>query len=371
MLPDGAEFCPDCGAPIETDAVASEGSDAAIYPELARANLLRMRSEYKQAEEVCLAILRRFPNNATANTLLGDICAERGDLEQAAEWYELALDIVPDSTADRTKLIQIRQRLKEREAASTAEQLGLPTRKPKALLYAVGLIVMVVAIASASYFIGRQAMAAKKPGETGGIVNLPLTLSDPEASRAAQPTPTPSTINGNDAALRSAISTKVSEGAKLTYAWKDPRTNRLYLTLALAAEDDERVYAAKVGKAALEHVSDSPRVTIRVFKAGLEAYMGDVMREGLSVVTAQAWIDENGENAVALANALLVNEWTKDKGLIQPTSPSPAPADPAQPDAGQPEANPTETTPNDPNAEPDNGRPRNDGGAPPADNTQL
>src|SRR5688500_5066185 len=69
-MPSDAPFCPECGAPVGS----SEGSDSEIYPLLARANLLRMRAEYKQAENVCLSILKRYPNNSSTNTLLGDIC---------------------------------------------------------------------------------------------------------------------------------------------------------------------------------------------------------------------------------------------------------------------------------------------------------
>ena len=129
MIPAGAEYCPECGAPIVDD--LAEGSDTAVYPELARANLLRMRGEYKVAEDICLAILRRHPNSATANTLLGDICADRGDLKQAADWYDMALDITPDSESDRRKLEAMRRRIKEHEAAEAAKHLGLPESKPK------------------------------------------------------------------------------------------------------------------------------------------------------------------------------------------------------------------------------------------------
>jgi Tfp pilus assembly protein PilF len=98
----GAGFCPECGAPIGT--APAEGSDAAIYPELARVNLLRLRGDYKAAQDHCRAVLRKFPNNVTANQLLGDLCQETGDLSQAKEWYELALDIAPNHAHIQQKL---------------------------------------------------------------------------------------------------------------------------------------------------------------------------------------------------------------------------------------------------------------------------
>ena len=89
----GAEFCPECGATLDP---ASGGSDQEVYNDLAKANLLRNRHQMPEAIEVALGILRKYPNNATAHTLLGDIYAELDDLKQAAEWYEMALDLSPD-----------------------------------------------------------------------------------------------------------------------------------------------------------------------------------------------------------------------------------------------------------------------------------
>jgi len=53
----------------------SDPSDAQAGAELARANLLRLRGDYLAAEAECLKVLRQFPNNAGAHTLLGEICA--------------------------------------------------------------------------------------------------------------------------------------------------------------------------------------------------------------------------------------------------------------------------------------------------------
>src|SRR4051812_43141822 len=44
-----------------------------LHSDLARANLLRLRGEFDQAEQLCLNVLERFPDNAAAHTLLGDI----------------------------------------------------------------------------------------------------------------------------------------------------------------------------------------------------------------------------------------------------------------------------------------------------------
>src|SRR5438477_12288189 len=92
-LPPGAATCPECGAPVK-DATTAD-SEAVVYPELARANLARMRGDYKQAEDQLLSVLKRFPNNPSANEMLGDLAAEREDYPHAVQRDEMALDIVP------------------------------------------------------------------------------------------------------------------------------------------------------------------------------------------------------------------------------------------------------------------------------------
>src|SRR5579872_6736771 len=72
--------------------------------DLARANLLRMRADYKRAEDLCLTILKSNPKSAATHSLLGDIYSDQGQLEQAAQWYGLSLDLDPSSMADKQKL---------------------------------------------------------------------------------------------------------------------------------------------------------------------------------------------------------------------------------------------------------------------------
>ncbi len=91
--------------------------DAALprdaYGLLAQANLHRMRGQWNDAAEKCMAALRLAPDSASANSLLGDIYENQGRYDDAAQWYRMALDANPDSPADRLKL----DRLRRHEAA--------------------------------------------------------------------------------------------------------------------------------------------------------------------------------------------------------------------------------------------------------------
>jgi predicted amidophosphoribosyltransferase len=73
-IPDTSAFCMECGSRIREDTIDplyAEGSDREVYPELARANLLRMQGKYEEAIEVCRRIMGRFPSNETVHALLG------------------------------------------------------------------------------------------------------------------------------------------------------------------------------------------------------------------------------------------------------------------------------------------------------------
>ena len=90
--PDAGGLTPEPALPRET------------YTLLAQANLLRMRARWDEAVEHCMAALRLSPENASAHSLLGDIYENQGRLDDAIQWYRMALDVNPDSPADRLKL---------------------------------------------------------------------------------------------------------------------------------------------------------------------------------------------------------------------------------------------------------------------------
>jgi tetratricopeptide (TPR) repeat protein len=107
MLPPNAEFCPGCGAvkvrPLG-EPVDATGDEKEIHDLLTQANLLRLRGDSKAASQKCIQTLRLSPGNASAHSLLGDICYAEGRLRDAMEWYRLALTLDPGRKSDREKL---------------------------------------------------------------------------------------------------------------------------------------------------------------------------------------------------------------------------------------------------------------------------
>lgn len=310
-VPPDAPFCPECGAALGDEA-HSEGSDTAIYPDLARANLLRMRGDYKAAEDVCLGILRRFPNNATANGLLGDICAERGDLEQAAQWYELALDILPDSEAVKSKLAGVRNRLAEHESAQTAQKIGLPTRAPRTGLYAFTTLLLIVGVGLASYFFGSRTHPQPPVMDTRIDVS-----SEPERAPTVVPETAPESVTPIprepgpwvDKSLLDALRTQLDRGSQLLDAWFDPRSQNLTLTVAATSDEPFRTLAAHVGLSALSRPSVGT-ATVRVIADGKLVYLGDATRERAIAIASPAFREESANDPDLWIDRLLTNEWS-------------------------------------------------------------
>lgn len=313
QIGEAREFCPECGAPLGDDPAHLEGSDAVIYPELARANLLRMRGDYDRAEEVCRSILRRFPNSATATALIGDICVEKGALHDAARWYELALDIVPGSESETKKLARVQQQIGEREALNSAEQLGLPTQRSRVGLYAGAMLAILVVACTVAFFVGKQAVRGNRAGTN---VQLPFEagnqpIQEPPVQPPSSETEPRTEPNrpGGQSSLLLALSTKSVEGSKLIEAWLDQRTRTLTLSFAISADDNPRIVAANLARAAFDHMTDVQTVVLRGLAGAEDAYQADATRSAWDAVNAADLARQLEADPEALAKLILTREW--------------------------------------------------------------
>ena len=86
-------------------------------PLLARANLARIRSQWNEAVESCVRVLRVHPGNADAHSLLGDIHRDQGLIDDAIQWYRMAADLSPTGP-DVEKLRRLEQERDRRAALS-------------------------------------------------------------------------------------------------------------------------------------------------------------------------------------------------------------------------------------------------------------
>ncbi len=150
-IPPDAKFCTECGTPMPA-AEPPETVDPCLdeaHTALAAANLLKLRGEWQGAIDKCMLVLSLDEDDAAAYSLLGDIYRDQGQFGEAMHWYRLALDLNPDSPANKTKLEQTM-------ASSLTERAPKRDRKAEAILtakrvlaesaLAIGLLLIITTI---------------------------------------------------------------------------------------------------------------------------------------------------------------------------------------------------------------------------------
>ncbi len=305
LLPAGSEFCPECGASVVE---ASEGSDGQVYSELARANLYRMRNSTKEAVEVCLGILRRYPNNVTAHTMLGDIYAEQDDLKQASEWYEMALDLSPGSVAEKAKLQKVRERMVQKEQATTAQSLGIPQRSSSVNLFVGGLVALILAIVGGAYFLGKGTGTAtvKKEAPIETPVTLPPSINSGtkrvEPDPVLNPPPVTEIVSiAEDASLLTTLRGSATQ-IGLTYisAVSLPDHMGVIVTVKAEPSDSPLVKAAFAASEVFTALPPSKHVIVRVVQGGKIVLMGETTSESYLEVSKQTTKDMASDKWAAM-----------------------------------------------------------------------
>ena len=99
----GASFCSFCGVAVGAHPTRSR-SASDPYLLLMTANVLRLRRQWSLAEAKCSELLKLDPENAAAHSLMGDILRDQERVQDAIEWYKLAVDRDPANETDRRKL---------------------------------------------------------------------------------------------------------------------------------------------------------------------------------------------------------------------------------------------------------------------------
>ena len=287
-IPDTSAFCMECGSRIREDTIDplyAEGSDREVYPELARANLLRMQGKYEEAIEVCRRIMGRFPSNETVHALLGDIYADQGKLEDAIQWYELLVELAPTNVHYNAKL----HNLRAMRAAQVAPPPPVPEpeakpAKPKVLAYALfGALVLILIgasfVAGARMHAMRQAAAEPVKPAQGVIappapsdaprIPPPASIAEPPAPAPA-PAPAPSAgfagMSGAEADLAAKLSQRLN-GAPVWCAF-DPAANRWQARVRIQSGVLNRTRvlqeAIALARAFFELYPNSPSISVGV-----------------------------------------------------------------------------------------------------------
>jgi len=318
-----------------TDLDSDELAKDRLHAEIARANLLRMRGDYKGAVDQCLSVLKRMPEEGDTHTLLGDIYAEQGNLEEAVQWYEMALDLNPRSKTDAVKLEQVRQRSRDREAASAVEQLDLPTDRPNIWLIGGSMTVIALALAVGAFILGQHNVPLKSarsarsvpitaPLQADGSTEETPTAPAPDTVDKVPPVPTVNTDRRyaqEDVTLTQLVSQRSSDGIHLLAATEDPRSKVVSLTFTVGQDDDTRKIGAELARTTLAQASDAQLIVVRAVRDGHLAFVADVPRARWQESESDAWKQANPA-VDAWIGHLLTNEWTHESGSTTPPAES-------------------------------------------------
>ncbi len=166
-----------------------------VHQHLTQANLLRMRGHYDEAVNECAAAMKCNPSSLPAHSLMGDICRDQGRLEDAAQWYRMALDI-KHNPLDEARLAEVVSGIQQLMSSSmkdhdpewsggTSQLIGYSPREHLKLITALSVVFIVVIVI---WLVGNhQSPPAKiagvmpsKPVNTAGIAQA---VPVPEATK--------------------------------------------------------------------------------------------------------------------------------------------------------------------------------------------
>ncbi len=310
----GAKACLVCGAEFEV--LAGTATNTALEQDLGRANLLRLRGSYKEASELCLAILRKAPNNVTAHSLLGDIYYDQDDLRQAAEWYELASDLDPTAVREKQLLDRIRERVNQRDQAQTLAQLGVETTAPAINRYLFGGIIGIIAFGVIGYLIGSAVQNNREPKTTvsNPIVIPPNDVREPESPPVGTMVPSPPLTEVRPDRLALDEVKRGTTADLILSAVELPDRSQLIVTANARTEENFAVTALLVAADIFVNRTSTRSATIRLVENSEIVFIGEITRDAydeaqalsggddvdLQMIAAQAfpsaWINEATSN---------------------------------------------------------------------------
>lgn len=330
-----ARFCPRCGA--GAPAMGSpDAHDTQVTSLLVSANLLRTRRQFEEAEEVCKDALAIAPADAGAHSLMGDIFMNQNRYKDAALWYQMALDLEPGSASVKSKLERADTLLK---ADSLRARAPLPGAQPdpqgkldtfvqsagfgslRNIILIVGVCLFVIAVLAAVVSRARDRQTRIPPSQTLPATEAPVTGPSTASSSApattasplapgrsaAPPTgqqaSTPEAPSGQVVAPR-AVEEQFAQALQRSGVFgdrkmdlrgvvADPRSNRMFITVHVAPQTDQKTIlddAFAVAQQSVMADRNVENVTVRVdtelrsdqgSPTTQIAFVGDISRTGV------------------------------------------------------------------------------------------
>lgn len=321
-----------------------------IRPLLSRANLMRLRGQWDEAIALCTEAIRIAPESAVAHSLLGDVYEAQGRLDEALQWFGMAVDLAPDSRSDREKLERVLQ-AKQAALRATDKQAGKENATPaparnrtlewldkrfppdssdsvaRLIFIACSILAVFLGIAAGFFFF--------RPREDRPrIIHL---ASPPPAPIQVAATPAPKEVPSAPSATPATVRLEVP-GASATY---DGQAQRVDLEMSWPAPGEgdsiatirEQILRSVVGvaqaAARVEPRAQRFSVQVRSFSGG-QGSSEPLFSGELTPASFQGMDPDNAEHAT-LISAFTSLRWSSALTEVPPPEATPAPGE------GQPE----------------------------------
>ncbi len=322
-----AVYCAQCGRKIADVEDSSEVQSQIDIPRLlAEANLSRFKKQYAEAITQASEVLKIDPENIDCHILLAKIYEEKGDFDEAARWYRMAMDINPNDKAIKESLeaITAKQTQKpgiDRHPLSQESWYDRISRSPK-FKSVVGYSTLAI-IAIALAFIAGSIVALVIWGPVREVSTAPPSTQSlqknvplPSKSQTASPqSENASVIQQVHPLSEQQLITQLNmynsaafqSGSMVENIEIDPRHKKAFVSVRIAAANPDQtavVRAAAVVSSALFAASpEINEVSVRVI-AGLPddlgvsqwnlAFIGDISRaRAASTDTSKATFEQN------------------------------------------------------------------------------
>lgn len=153
ILDDNVRYCPKCGSDLSSSASSLRQDDSDVISLLASANLCRIRAEWDEAIAAATDALRLAPRDPDIASLLGSIYEERGMLDEAMIWYQMALELNPSSVPDQERLDRVSKLVTATRRGET-QSFRVFEKRTKIWAWALGAVfVLIVALAIATTLV--------------------------------------------------------------------------------------------------------------------------------------------------------------------------------------------------------------------------
>jgi len=314
ILDDDVRHCPKCGKDLSPSAPAPRLAGSDVTSALASANLHRIRAEWDEAIADATDALRLEPRNPDTASLLGSIYEERGMLDEALVWYQMTLELNPDSAPDQERLERVSESISAKRRQRGAGSFHVFEKRTKIWAWALGAVfVVIVAMALISTLFKGKPSEAPYPRPTHPPraqeqtppVNQPSeTLPQGPKTGSETSTPAaPSARTPGESYILSELSTSQGVGASIDDVIADPRSGTVSVTFTVpfkgfVTREQIIVAAVAVARKTFELNREVKIVTVRcVIQVGGAqgtqiGFVGDIARQTVDALPPSTGSDQ-------------------------------------------------------------------------------